>query len=125
MTTLSCTVFAINEDSEDYNAGYENGYAEGYNESEFEHEDDYADGYDDGYKDAELNFNSSEIDETVKEKIIQETKEDAALPIFIVGIVVFIIATILIFLGKMEMSSYAPFALLSGLLIAIAKSIAT
>ena len=75
MTTLSCTVFAINEDSEDYSVGYEDGWIEGYNEAESEYEDDYSDGYWDGYADAEKEIREQYENDSLSDNKNNSSKE--------------------------------------------------
>lgn len=59
---LSFPSFAVNEDSEDYIAGYEDGYIDGEKEAEFYYDSHYEAGYEAGYEEAEMAHENDYID---------------------------------------------------------------
>lgn len=68
ITIFSCSVFAVNENSEDYSVGYEDGWIDGYNEAESEYEDNYDNGYWDGYADAEKELKEQQEESSDSDK---------------------------------------------------------
>lgn len=89
---------AVNEESEDYSAGYEDGWIEGYSEAEREYEDDYSDGrydgYDEGYSDAVGDYNQKIEDGELIEKEEIERKQNNYLIYIFLFVILFLVTSI-------------------------------
>lgn len=118
-SVVSIPVLAINEEGEEYIAGYEDGWIEGYNEAEKEHSDDYDNGYQDGYVEAEKEireqleedaFYAKEIDTSEKHKNLLETIKEIFINrkiiLAFVGFIVLIINHVLLYYNKISSKLY-------------------
>lgn len=134
LSITSFSVLAIDEESDNYIAGYEDGWIEGYNEAEQEYSDNYDNGYWDGYAKAEKeireqieedNFSEEENNTSKKRdnlsKNIKELFSDREfvlqITMLFVGIIILIINQVLLYYDKIGSKLYT-ILFITGIIIA-------